>query len=243
MITSFRILIDSSNPLMVQQLQHCLSTYSQEIVCTHNQSGHLDTLPPGPFDVAFIDLKNPHFNTAPLIEQIKTHKRCHLVAIITRGTGLPSAVNHHPFDDTLTTPILTSALKKIIFQITASQQKHSAPTLPADFLSPLLTKTQQNKQLAQTLLERCFEDFPKQWSEIKTHVTQQNIQQLQDSAHKLNGAAAFCGLTAIQQAADNLETLAKNHALKQLGSALESLEKTLQLFFDQYDELINQLTD
>ena len=243
MIASLRILIDSSNPLIAQQLQHCLSTHNQEIVCTHNLPSHLSTLSQSPFDAAFIDLKNPHFNTALLINQLKTHHPCYLIAVIARGPGLPPAVNTPPFDDTLTTPLLTSTLRKIIVQITASQQKHSAPAVPSDFLSPLLTKTQQNKQLAQTLLAHCFEDFPKQWSEIKTHVTQQNIEQLQNSAHKLNGAAALCGLTAIQQAADNLETLAKNHPLKQLGSALESLEKTLQLFFDQYDELINQLTD
>ena len=243
MTASLRILIDSSNPLIVQQLQHYLSTHSPEIVCTHNLPGNLGTRSQSPFDAAFIDLKNPHFNTTLLINQLKSHKPCHLIAVIARGSGLPATVTNHPFDDTLTTPLLTSTLKKIMSQITESQQQHSAPAVSSDFLSPLLTKTQQNKQLAQTLLTHCFNDFPKQLAEIKTHLSQQNIEQLQDSVHKINGSAALCGLTAIQQAAHNLEILAQNHALKQLGSALESLEKTLQLFFDQYDELIYQLTD
>jgi HPt (histidine-containing phosphotransfer) domain-containing protein len=228
---------------MVQQLQHCLSTHSQEIVCTHNLPGHLDTLSPGPFDTAFIDLKNPHFNTTLLIRQLYAHQPCHLIAVIARGQKLPSIIDNHPYDDILTTPILTSTIKKIIFQITASQQKHSAPALPSDFLSPLLTKTQQNKQLAQTLLERCFEDFPKQLSEIKTHVTQQNIEQLQNCAHKLNGSAAFCGFTTIQQAAQKLEIFAKNHTTNQLANALDSLEEALQSFLGHQDQLLEQLKD
>ena len=226
MRTPLTILINSSNPLITQQLQHHLSILSQSI-----------------FDAAFLDLENPHFNTTQLISQLSAHKPCHLIAVISRGQDLPLMADDHPCDDILTVPFLTSTLKKIIVQITELQQQHSSAPLSPDFLIPLLIKTQQNKQLAQTLLERCFDDFPKQLSEIQTSVNQQNIEQLQNCAHKLNGSAAFCGLTSIQQAAQKLETFAKNHTTKQLASALESLEKALQSFFDHQDQLLEQLKD
>ena len=243
MRTSLAILINSSNPLITQQLQHHLSTHSQEIVCTHTLPSHLSILSQSIFDAAFLDLENPHFNTTQLISQLSAHNPCHLIAVISRGQDSPPTVDDHPCDDILTVPFLTSTLKKIIFQITELQQQHSTAPLSPNFLIPLLIKTQQNKQLAQTLLERCFDDFPKQLSEIQTSVDQQNIEQLQNCAHKLNGSAAFCGLTSIQQAAQKLETFAKNHTTKQLASALESLEKALQSFFDHQDQLLEQLKD
>ena len=145
MRTSLTILINSSNPLITQQLQHHLSTHNQEIVCTHTLPSHLSILSQSVFDAAFLDLENPHFNTTQLISQLSAHKPCHLIAVISRRQDLPPTVDDLPCDDILTTPLLTSTLKKIVSQITELQQQHSTAPLSPDFLIPLLIKTQQNK--------------------------------------------------------------------------------------------------
>jgi len=243
MRASLTILIDSSNPLTVQQLQYHLSANGQKTICTDRLHGGLSALSAGTVDAAFIDLENPHVNTAQLLSHLNAHKPYHLIAVRSHERALPQTVKDQPFDDILTRPFLTQTIKKIMVQIIEKQQKHSNTPLPADFLTPLLTKTQQNKKLAQTLLERCFDEFPKQLSEIQTSVDQQNIEQLQNCAHKLNGSAAFCGLTSIQLAAQHLETLAKNNTVKQFDSALESLNKTVQSFRNQQEQLLNQLKD
>lgn len=226
MRASVTILINSSNPFTTQQLEHLLSPYKPKTVYSQALPNGLNELPKNNFDAAFIDLEDPYFNTTQLLNQLGKNTRCHLIAVHSGAKSFPEVVHPHTFNDHLTKPFLGQTITNIMTPIIEESAHNSNNTLAADFLTSLLTKTQNNKKLAQTILTCCFDHFPKQLSELKVHVAQHNIEQLQNCAHKLNSSAAFCGFISIQQAAQKLEKLAQSHATEELASAFETLEKT-----------------
>jgi len=243
MRASVTILINSSNPFTSQQLKHLLSPYNPKTVYSQALPNGLNELQKNNFDVAFIDLEDPYFNTTHLLNQLGKNTRCHLIAVHSGTKGFSETILPHTFNDHLTKPFLEKTITTIMTPIIEESVHHSNNTLTADFLSSLLKKTQNNKKLAQTMLKCCFDDFPKQLSELKAHLAQHNIEQLQNCAHKLNGSAAFCGFTSIQQAAQKLEKLAQTHATKELASAFETLEKSVQSLINHQEQLLDQLKE
>ena len=102
------------------------------------------------------------------------------------------------FDDWLVKPVKEEQLDKVI---ALWQNKTSA----SDYIEILLDKTKNNCRLALTIFEKLFEELPLQISGIKDALEKEHYDLAQETSHKLNGSASFCGLLDIQQAANALE--------------------------------------
>ncbi len=108
------------------------------------------------------------------------------------------------FNDSLISPIPAERLNEII-------DLWQTKALVLIYIQIILSKTKNNQRLTLTLFEKLFEELPLQIATIEDALENKQYDLAQTITHKLNGSASFCGLTAIQQQADALESsLLKN---------------------------------
>ncbi len=85
-----------------------------------------------------------------------------------------------------------------------------------NYIQMILDKTKNNQRLALTIFEKLFEELPVQILGIKDAIESRQYALAQTITHKLNGSASFCGLTAIQKAANALENSLTNISITEL---------------------------
>ena len=87
----------------------------------------------------------------------------------------------------------------------------NSKTLALAYIQIILNITNNSKSLTLTLFERLFEELPLQIVGIKDALENKQYDLAKEITHKLNGSTSFCGLTAIQQAANTLENCLLNN--------------------------------
>lgn len=93
---------------------------------------------------------------------------------------------------------------------------------PEKYVQLMLDKTKNNRGLALTIFIKLFDELPEQLISIQNALKNQQLAQAKETIHLLHGSASFCGLLAIQNSANDLETslinadiaAAKNHFIE-----------------------------
>jgi HPt (histidine-containing phosphotransfer) domain-containing protein len=107
------------------------------------------------------------------------------------------------FYDCLPAPLTEQRVNEII-------DLWQAKALAFDYVQTILSKTKNNRQLTLTLFEKLFEELPAQIVVIENALKNRHYDLAKEITHKINGSASFCGLTAIQQSANALESCLLN---------------------------------
>lgn len=185
--------IDINRSLLKRDNQIAIAT------CKHDEA--LELIETTQFNLILIDLTTSHSDT---IARIKTplgiNSETPIIAVANQA-DVNQIKEQYPleFDDWLISPITEDRLNETI---ELWQTKASA----LDYLQTILSKTNNNRNLAFTILDKLFEELPSQINAIKEALENQRYAQAQEVTHKLHGSASFCGLVDIQQAANTLES-------------------------------------
>jgi HPt (histidine-containing phosphotransfer) domain-containing protein len=108
------------------------------------------------------------------------------------------------FYDCLAGPLTEQRVNEII-------DLWQAKALAFDYVQTILSKTKNNRRLTLTLFEKLFEELPSQIVGIENALKNRHYDLAKEITHKLHGSANFCGLTAIQQSANALESCLLNN--------------------------------
>ncbi|MCE3046004.1 two-component system sensor histidine kinase LetS [Legionella sp. 16cNR16C] len=99
-------------------------------------------------------------------------------------------------------------------------------------------KVSGNQALAEEFLNRFVEELHKSRVEFFELYNKQNIQGLQNAAHKLYGACCFCGVPHLQTQVSKLEKQAKEaKKIDEMKTAFAELIRNIDEVIDEYDSL------
>ena len=90
-----------------------------------------------------------------------------------------------------------------------------------------------NEQLAKELFQMLLAELPVTFASLKTAVADQDKQAIRDHVHKIYGSTAYCGVPALRNVAQQLESFIKADDL----DAVTSQTKLLALEIDRLTEL------
>ncbi len=114
--------------------------------------------------------------------------------------------------------------------------------LAQHYLQAMLQKTGQNRGLAERLLKKLFVEMATQLIKLEETLIQQDMAQAKAIAHKLGGAASFCGFTDIQQLAKTLEALLATTQLTADADAFLQLKQKITQFLSLETQIFQQLS-
>lgn len=102
-----------------------------------------------------------------------------------------------------------------------------------------LALANNNEELAKDLLRMLAEDLPPTIQELQKAQNEHNFDQLLHYSHRLHGAACYCGVPALKQAAKDLEQHLKSTSEPDnnvVGPLLEALFNAIKDVQDAYTE-------
>jgi CheY-like chemotaxis protein len=187
------ILIADDNELnrwiLAEQLQGLQANVS--LTCDGAEAWNL--LQAQTFDLAFFDVNMPVIGGRELVGQIRGHatlRSLYCVAITAHAqSGLRQLLLGEGFDDCLIKPILQADLHRIV-----SQRAQPADNINAEtYAALLLDKVSDNRELAQLLLNKLFDQVPGQFERLQKHLLDSRFQDAWEVAHQLHGTFCFYG--------------------------------------------------
>jgi HPt (histidine-containing phosphotransfer) domain-containing protein len=113
--------------------------------------------------------------------------------------------------------------------------------LALHYLHAMLQKTGQNRGLAERLLKKLFVEMTTQLGKLEEMLVQQDMNQAKAIAHKLGGAASFCGFTDIQQLAKALEALLVSEQLDANAAQFLQLKQKITEFLSLETQIFQHL--
>jgi HPt (histidine-containing phosphotransfer) domain-containing protein len=109
------------------------------------------------------------------------------------------------------------------------------------YLQTMLQKIGQNRGLAERLLKKLFVEMTTQLGKLEETLVQQDMNQAKAIAHKLGGAASFCGFTDIQQLAKALEALLVTEQLDANADPFLQLKQKITEFLSLETQIFQHL--
>jgi two-component system sensor histidine kinase BarA len=112
----------------------------------------------------------------------------------------------------------------------------AAAEVPVRDEAAALSAAAGNADLAAELLRALLREVPGTLQELGDLCRRGDWATLRDSAHRLHGGAAYCGVPAIKQAAKQLELSAQSQDPATVGRRLQALEREvarLRAYLDQ----------
>ncbi len=120
--------------------------------------------------------------------------------------------------------------------------KSSSTTSPENYIEALLSKTQNNRELAITLFSKLFKQLPEQLENIDQALQLQDISRAKDISHDLHGSVGFCGFTSMQKEAQQLEKMLIDNNLTTINEQLLSLKKLINQFIEFEKPILSSLS-
>ena len=113
-------------------------------------------------------------------------------------------------------------------------------------MSKILDKAQAleqaggNVELARELFGMLLKELPGLMDKLVRATQDNNSEAMWDSAHKIYGSTAYCGVPALQQAARQMETIIKQANQAQLTPSLEALRKEIEQLLEMGPSLLSE---
>ena len=141
------------------------------------------------------------------------------------------------FDDCLTTPLTA----ELIFELFDLWQIGAYNTEASGYIRVILEKTLNNRSLTLTILNKLFEELPRQLAAIEKALTQNEYTVAVETTHKLHGSVSMCGFTDIEKPANALESclIYKNH--QALWPHFQLLQQSILNFTEKQSAILSHL--
>lgn len=120
-----------------------------------------------------------------------------------------------------------------------STPNNASPEL--SYISSMLNKTIQNRNLAIVLFKKLFLELPEQIELLENKLLTQELIQAHTVAHKLHGSLSFCGFTELQALSNQLETSLLADDLQQAKQIFLQLKQEINIFQSLQNRILQHL--
>jgi len=199
------ILIADDNELNRWLLTEQLQGLQVDVAQTSNGVEAWEQLQTKSFYMAFFDLNMPLMGGRELLAKIRQHatlKALYCVAVTAHAqSDLRQRLLEEGFDDCLIKPIVLADLQRVV-----AQPINSSANLDAErYACMLLDRTADNRELAQLLLNKLFDQVPEQFDRLHQQLHNKHVQGAWEVAHQLHGTFCFYGFEDFRTLAQTLE--------------------------------------
>lgn len=98
-----------------------------------------------------------------------------------------------------------------------------------------------SSELARDLHTMLFDELPALAEKLRQAHQDMDFNTMWDHAHKIYGSTAYCGVPALQKAAENLEQHIKDKNAAELTSGIEAVENEVVNLLVERDDILNVL--
>lgn len=109
------------------------------------------------------------------------------------------------------------------------------------YVSCMLAKTMQNRDLALLLFKKLFQELPEQMLQLEQTLAAAELELAKNIIHKLHGSVSFCGFTELQELANSVENSLLNANLSQAKALFLVLKQKNLIFQGLQDKILQQL--
>lgn len=203
--TVLQVLIADDNDLNRWLLAEQVQDYGVKVHQAVNGHEALLYLSERVFDLAFIDVHMPKLSGIELLSKMAADDsiyRPFCVAVTAHaGAGRRQQLLNDGFDDCLLKPILVADLQRI-FRVFIDATSGMSPET---YAGQLLRKVEDNRDLAELLLNKLFQQAPSQIATMQHLLEDQQFDQALEIAHQLHGTFCFFGFEDFRARALALE--------------------------------------
>jgi two-component system sensor histidine kinase/response regulator len=237
-----KILLVEDNQVNQKVAVNLLAKRGHEVAVANNGKEALAQLKQNKYELVLMDVQMPEmdgFEATEIIRQNEKRAGLHqpIIAMTAHAMkGDRERCFQAGMDGYVTKPIQARELFNTIDQIMGAHQEKPKETTMVDTKSEhffnknaALDRVDGDWDLLKELIALFLEDYPELLRQIRDAVQAGDAQALQHSAHTLKGSVGnFCAKSAFD-AAYKLEVIGRKQDLSEAGSALETLEKELEL--------------
>lgn len=239
-----KTLVVDDNIANIELLSLLLDNFQCDIDSASNGQDALTRLKKQDYDWLFIDIRMQPMDGIELVKTIRQHKNYQTVPIIacTAHTSDEEfrVLMDAGFDKVTYKPIMEqqiTSLKDTFFN-TSSLDKQSIQTSDSVFdLQQAIDKTAGNANVAESIFNLFLNEL-QQAVKVKNSLANEPRENIIDFIHKLHGAAAMTGASALKNQLNQCETLLKNppapteSAEKAIKNELEAVYYQVELVLD-----------
>lgn len=207
-------------------VNYSLSNYHcQSIIVANDDEDILMLIENTHFDLILLELT---VNYSKIIASIKNpfgiNNKTPIIAVI-NSTEEVQKVKQYLIeaDDWLIKPISEKRLNETI-------DIWQTKAIALAYIQTILNKTKSNQRLTLTIFEKLFEELPQQIINIREAFENKQYDYAKELIHKINGSMSFCGLTNIQQLANNLESCLLNNDYAAIDRHFQMLQQCILNF-------------
>jgi len=230
-----RILVVDDNDTNLRLAEIILKNRNMDVCIARSGEECIDRIRESEFDLVLMDLHMPRLNgyeTARRIRAFETDGK-HTTIIALTANVQPQViekVNKCGMDDVLIKPISDHLIADIIARYFIRGDAATTTVTSSEcgddgvFSYDEARKlTNGNTELALELVSMLRNELPRHRHSIMSAYESDDLAQLKEHAHKLNGASRCCGTPGLQQAADALERAIDSEPHEHIGTLVDEL--------------------
>ncbi len=213
-----RLLVVEDNPINSKLLITMLKQFNIHPQLAESGSEAVKLTQEQDFDLIFMDLHMPDMDGTEATKLIKQHNPQVPIVAITADilANENNALYNNGFNGLISKPIdeekLIECLNKFLLHGTFSQT-----------LNKILQQFNGKESLAAEMYQLLIKELKDKPVELPQLLNEKNYQELIQLVHKMNGSASYCGLKALQQAAEGLEVALKREQYSEVPTLLDEL--------------------
>jgi two-component system sensor histidine kinase BarA len=242
--TNLRVLASDDNEINLRLITELLASTGADVTQARNGREALDFIEERTFDLVLLDVHMPHLDGLEVARRIRRSggRIAQLPLIALTADAAPEnqeRILQAGFDDFIIKPLEEARLWRIIRRLIYGgrevmttayprlEQNRPEPSPDADLpirdADAALRTAGGNADLARELYGAFIEDLTPQFEEILRLQETQNWVELRDTAHRVHGSAAYCGVPALKQAVKRLEQAAEGAQQDEIDACIKSL--------------------
>jgi CheY-like chemotaxis protein len=236
---SWQVLVVTDNIIDRKLASGLLAKHGHQVSVAVDGAQAAQACQNGHFDLVVVDLFLRELNATELVRVIRDRekvaaKACAILAVATDANELEGQLQEFGLDGFLAKPLSIDQVNQWMDDWT---RKHQPAVPSSEGCSGCTSNTIDwtdaleavggRRELLNDLIEIFFEEYPPTLAEIREAIDQQNVKQLQLSAHKLKGCLRYFGRSAACEKAQELEYLARNGTLSGAAGRLVELETAM----------------
>lgn len=235
------ILIADDNAINRLLLLKQLEPYDLLVTETRDGTEAHDALLKKRFDLVLLDLKMPGYTGHDLIKIIRSqaspNQETPVVAITAHAQKEQlNDIIAEGFDECLIKPVLREHLEETLNLWLPISREIGNERI---YANQLLTKTQNDRTLAATLLTKLCEELPLLSAQASNLFKMKDFLEALNTIHKLHGSVSFCGLTNFQVIARQIENGLLNQNYATINGDFQQLNTLIEQLVDLKQEILN----
>jgi len=141
------------------------------------------------------------------------------------------------FDDCLMTPFKNEQIDELfnLWQIARYNTEASG------YIDNILNKTYNNRVLALTILNKLFDELPRQLAAIETALINNQYNVAEETTHKLHGSVSLCGFIDMEKPANALESSLINKNYQAINPHFQLLQQSILSFTGKQSAILSHL--